>query len=67
MIEVTGKPSTSDLADIHSPLAMTMFESLNINKDRKKLSEIIVNADKVAIDFMQKLLVFNPTKRMTAN
>lgn len=31
IIEITGKPSHDDLAEVHSPLAMTMFESLNLD------------------------------------
>eukprot|EP00347_Sterkiella_histriomuscorum_P014899 403359091 len=66
LIEITGKPTVQDLQDIHSPLAMTMFESLNLNKDKKPLREVIPNADPQAHDFISKLLIFRPSKRMTA-
>lgn len=66
IIEVTGKPSVDDLQEIHSPLAMTMFESLNLNKNRRPFEEVFAKADPNAIDLISKLLVFKPSKRLSA-
>ena len=66
VIEITGKPSVNDLSEIHSPLAMTIFESLNLKKEKKSLAAVIPNADPHAIDFINRLLLFRPSKRMNA-
>ena len=45
---------------------MSMFESLNLSKEKKPIRELVPNADPVAVDFIQKCLMFRPSKRMTA-
>ena len=52
IIEVTGKPSVADLQEIHSPLALTMFENLNLDRKRRSFKEVIVNASSEAIDLI---------------
>jgi serine/threonine protein kinase len=64
-LEVTGVPKLEDLKEF-SPVAVMMFESLNYKVHRKLIGEIFASASKLAIDLLSKLLVFNPTKRLSA-
>eukprot|EP01127_Copromyxa_protea_P006325 TRINITY_DN16139_c0_g1_i1.p1 TRINITY_DN16139_c0_g1~~TRINITY_DN16139_c0_g1_i1.p1 ORF type:complete len:390 (-),score=118.78 TRINITY_DN16139_c0_g1_i1:46-1176(-) len=65
IIEVTGRPSQEDIAQIKSSFAMTMLESLP-ESDRRPFSDIFPKVDQDTIDFLEKLLCFNPEKRPTA-
>jgi len=64
-MEITGMPSASDIESVNSPLAATMLEQLPPVK-QKKLKTILPTASDEAIDFIKRLLTFNPNKRMTA-
>ena len=66
IIEVTGKPKLEDLQEIHSPLAITMFENLDLDRKQKSFSELFLKASKEAIDLISKLLVFRPSRRLNA-
>jgi len=71
ILEITGIPEQEDLVDIHSPLAMTMFESLNFQVTKRPLSEIFANSgvgdtNKEAIKLIDRMLKFNPSKRISA-
>jgi len=65
IIEVTGKPSASDIESIKSPFADTMLQNLPASRARK-LADWYPNAPKDALDLLQKLLVFDPSKRLNA-
>jgi len=65
IIEVTGRPSKEDIDAIQSEFAATMLESLPDTEPRP-LSSMFPNADEDALDLLQKLLMFNPDKRITA-
>lgn len=52
IVELTGKPTPEDLSEIHSPLALTMFENLNLERRKKSLKEVFVNASTDAIDLI---------------
>jgi len=65
VMEITGMPTQSDIESINSPLASTMLEQLPPVK-QKKFRNLFPTASDEAIDFMKRLLTFNPNKRMTA-
>jgi len=64
IIEVSGKPSKADIADIKSQFANNMLETLQ-DSDTRILTDIYPQADPKCIDLMTNLLQFNPTKRLT--
>jgi len=66
ILEVTGKPNKQDTDAIDSPFAATMLESLP-GSGKRTLKNIYPNATDEAIDLLENLLVFNPSKRMTAD
>ena len=45
---------------------MSMFESLNLRKDKKPMREAVPNASPEALDMIQKLLLFRPASRLNA-
>ncbi len=65
LLELTGYPSSEDVASMHSTLAPTMLESLPSIKHRR-LRDIFPTASDEALDLMRKLLLFNPNKRPSA-
>jgi len=65
IIEVTGRPTAEDITAINSPFAATMLESLPPSRPRS-LADMFPGASADALDMLQKLLQFNPNKRITA-
>ncbi|GAW82920.1 mitogen-activated protein kinase 1 [Plasmodium gonderi] len=65
IIEITGKPTKKDIEDIKSPFAETIISSF-VDIKKKKISDIFHKASVESIDLLQKLLQFNPTKRISA-
>jgi len=65
IIEVTGRPSKDDIEAIQSEFAGTMLESLPDTEPRS-LQSLYPNASEDALDLLQKLLMFNPDKRISA-
>jgi len=65
IIEVTGRPSKEDIEAIQSEFAGTMLESLP-DTDPRSLQSLYPSASEEAIDLLQKLLMFNPDKRISA-
>ena len=66
VVAFTGPPSASDIASMKSEFAETMIANLTYNQPRMTLKQKLPNADADTIDFVQKLLVFNPENRMSA-
>ena len=64
VMEVTGRPNKEDIVALNSPVAQTMLESLPTTKT-KKIRDIFPTASDEAIDMMQNLMRFNPTKRLS--
>jgi len=50
-MEITGRPTTSDVESINSPLAQTMLESLPPTK-AKKLKDLFPSAPEDALDLL---------------
>ncbi|CRG95819.1 mitogen-activated protein kinase 1, putative [Plasmodium gallinaceum] len=65
IIEIIGKPNRKDIEDIKSPFAETIISSF-IDIKKKNLSDIFHKASKDSLDLLQKLLQFNPSKRISA-
>lgn len=67
IIQVTGKPSAQDLDAIQSQFASTLLEHLKYPAAPRTLREIYPKAPAEALDLMEKMLYFNPEKRITAS
>jgi len=65
IIELTGRPSAEDIEAVNSPFAATMLESLPDAQPRS-LASMFPNASEDALDILNKLLQFNPNKRLSA-
>ncbi|SBS87284.1 mitogen-activated protein kinase 1, putative [Plasmodium ovale] len=65
IIEMIGKPDQKDLDDIKSPFAETIISSFVFMKKRN-FFDVFHKASNDSIDLLQKLLQFNPTKRISA-
>ena len=65
IMEITGRPSQEDIESIQSSLATTMLDSLPPSKP-KSLLEIFPTASEEALDMVDKMLQFNPEKRLSA-
>eukprot|EP01024_Parvocaulis_polyphysoides_P030846 TRINITY_DN28036_c0_g1_i7.p2 TRINITY_DN28036_c0_g1~~TRINITY_DN28036_c0_g1_i7.p2 ORF type:complete len:296 (+),score=3.97 TRINITY_DN28036_c0_g1_i7:113-889(+) len=65
IIEVTGRPSQTDIASIQSNFAATMLEDL-ADTERKPLRHMFPTASPEALDLLGRLLQFNPNSRISA-
>ncbi len=62
-----GVPSSEDIEAVHSQYAKTMMETMmRPNTHPDKLRQMYPDTPADALDLMQKLLQFNPQKRLTA-
>lgn len=68
ILDFTGFPNNDDIKSIRSKYVRTMLESVNIKQDYQAppLRTRFPNATPEALDFLQKLMTFDPSKRMTA-
>lgn len=66
IVESIGVPSEADVRSLHSPEIEKLMESLPIPLSFSPLIENKELKDSEATDLMTKLIVFNPTKRLTA-
>lgn len=64
ILEVTGMPTQPDIDAIHSSFAATMLQSLP--PVRKRGLSSVFSASHDALDLTQRLLEFNPAKRISA-
>jgi len=67
ILEVTGRPSKEDIEAIQSEFAAQMLENLPDPPAPRTMEHMYPSADGDSIDMLQKLLMFNPDKRMTAD
>lgn len=65
IIEVTGRPSPQDIEAVQSPFASSMLENLPPSHPRS-LRHMFPQASDDALDLFEKLIRFNPDKRITA-
>ena len=65
VLEVIGKPSKDDMKAIKSKHTATMLDSISL-KARKPWQQLYPNASADALDLLDRLLQFNPDKRITA-
>ncbi|KAI3435667.1 hypothetical protein D9Q98_001725 [Chlorella vulgaris] len=64
ILEVTGRPSPQDIEAIQSPFAATMLESMRA-PPTPRLEATFPSASPQALDLLQRLLHFNPDKRIS--
>lgn len=64
ILEVTGRPSPQDIESIQSPFAATMLESMRA-PPTPRLEATFPSASPQALDLLQRLLHFNPDKRIS--
>lgn len=67
IIALTGPPSSEDLQSLRSEFAKTMISNLQYNRPQFTLSQKIHTKDENCLDFISKLLVFNPNHRLSAS
>ena len=63
ILEITGKPNKEDILSIQSEMAQNMLENIVVNK-QKSLKTIFPKATAIELDLLNKLLQFNPNKRI---
>lgn len=63
--DVTGTPTASDLASINSERGRDYVERCLMNKPRKPMSELFPHASQELWDLLERMLVFNPSNRIT--
>ena len=63
VLEIIGKPNKADIESIHSEIAKTMLETIVVSKT-KSLRALYPKATPVELDLLNKLLQFNPNKRI---
>ena len=66
VLEVTGKPSREDVESINSELANVMLENIIVKKTNS-LKNLYPKATPQELDLLEKLLQFNPNKRINVN
>jgi len=64
VLELIGKPKPEDIDAIDSPHAATILSSINVTK-KKSFQSFFTNASETALDFLRRLLVFNPNHRLS--
>jgi len=64
VLELIGKPKPEDIDSVESPHAATILSSINVAK-KKSFQSYFTNASETALDFLRRLLVFNPNHRLT--
>jgi len=65
--EAVGRPSADEIEAMRSPFARTMLDSLQVpNNPPKKWSELYRRESDDAVDLMDKLMQWDPVKRLPA-
>ncbi|CAG9332853.1 unnamed protein product [Blepharisma stoltei] len=66
MFELLGFPAEDDLLFINNEEALSSLFKTSAKPDKTPFKVIFPEADSLAIDFLEKMLVFNPLKRWDA-
>ena len=64
VLEVTGRPSKEDIDSMQSPQAAAIIDSLKITR-RKNLKDMFPLLSVEGLNFIKRLLQFNPSTRQT--
>jgi mitogen-activated protein kinase 15 len=64
IIDLLGKPTESDVESIQAPLAAHVLQNIPVVR-KQNLKSVFANASEDALDFLKRLLLFNPNKRLT--
>jgi serine/threonine protein kinase len=64
--ELLGTPDQSDLSFLQSPEARLRIQSALLGQERKPLASRFPQTTAIACDLAEKMLLFNPSKRITA-
>lgn len=64
VLEVTGRPSNEDIESLQGPQASAIIDSLRITR-RKNLKDMFPLLSAEGLNFLKRLLQFNPNKRPT--
>ncbi|AIO02212.1 mitogen-activated protein kinase, putative [Leishmania panamensis] len=62
---VTGMPSSADVAATNSQFAHAMLRDIHLSH-RRTFAELLPNASADALDLIQRLMCFNPNRRISA-
>mmetsp|Transcript_34391 Transcript_34391/g.31097 ORF Transcript_34391/g.31097 Transcript_34391/m.31097 type:complete len:105 (+) Transcript_34391:721-1035(+) len=65
VLELVGKPKGEDIESIKSQHTEAILSSINLTKKRS-FHNFFPGASEIALDFLKKLLVFNPNNRLSA-
>lgn len=65
IIELLGRPTQEDIESLDSYAAKDCFSQISIQK-KKSFTSTFSNMDAEGLDLMRNLLMFNPSKRLTA-
>ncbi|CAD8050366.1 unnamed protein product [Paramecium primaurelia] len=65
IIQLIGKPTISELESINAPMGYQIIEQINCKK-QFSYPQFFPKANDIQIDFLKKLLVYNPKNRLTA-
>jgi len=66
VLEVTGVPTKEEIASIKSKYAQTMIDSV-VQRPKKEMSKIMRGAPPEAIDLVENLMHFDPSRRLTVH
>ena len=64
VLNILGAPSKEDVNSIDSQYCRDVLNSIKISR-KKNIKNFFPNADDECLDLIQKLLAFNPSKRLT--
>uniref|UniRef100_A0A7S1KQP0 Mitogen-activated protein kinase n=1 Tax=Percolomonas cosmopolitus TaxID=63605 RepID=A0A7S1KQP0_9EUKA len=66
ILQYIPKPTQTEINSIDSDHLDSMLKMMHLDEESKPLTDLLPRASKECIDFVQKLLIFDPAKRMTA-
>jgi len=65
IVELLGYPTREDVVHLESHFSVDILSQLTSSK-KKRISTVFGDAPEAAIDLIRSLLIYNPTKRLTA-